>query len=289
MDSHPHPPHPNLPGRMFPVLPIVTPDANPDSRDTPGFVFPGLPIVTPDPPRLSQREKYGSLFYVGLFGLAVLIGLIGWFAHGAWALRDVWRNVYVLHDEARPEAERIRAASSLSRDPNVNQRQRWDICLRTPLPALARYVLAESLTAEAASADPREYALTIARSPGWPVWLRLLLTRPMAYAAVDGVKFPPVALDELKKNPDRATALWAAFVLGQQDLTASAGRLELAAACQGSGPERDLACLLLDASRLKGRPDDQKRLLDQATAWLRTHHPESKTLWSQPGLKAESG
>ncbi|AGA25930.1 hypothetical protein [Singulisphaera acidiphila] len=283
MESHSHPPHQNLPGRRFPVLPIVTPDSTPD---TSGFIFPGLPIVTPDPPRLSQREKYGALFYVGLFGLAVLIGLIGWFAHGAWSLRDVWSNVYVLHDDSRPEVDRVRAALALSRDSRVNQRQRWDICLRTPLPALARYVLAESLTAEAASADPRGYALTVARSPDWPVWLRVLLTRPMAYAAVDGVKFPAVALEELKGNPDRGIALWASFVLTQLDLNDRAGPQVLVAGCEGSGWERELACLLLEASRLKGRPDEQKRLLDQATAWLRAHHPESKPLWSQPGLKS---
>ncbi|WP_406696726.1 hypothetical protein V5E97_37640 [Singulisphaera sp. Ch08] len=279
MESHSHPPHHDLPGRRFPVLPIVTPGSD---QEVPGFVFPGLPIVTPDPPRLSQREKYGSLFYVGLLGLAVLIGLVGWFVHGAWTLRDVWSNVYVLHDEGRPEVERVRAAVALSRDARVNQRQRWDICLRPPLPALARYVLAESLTAEAASADPRGYALTIARSPDWPVWLRLLLTRPMAYAAVEGIKFPPLALEELKGNPDRGIALWASFVLAQEDLKTQAGRPELEAACQGSGWERELACLLLEATRLKERPDEQRRLLDQATAWLRLHHPESRALWMQP-------
>lgn len=282
MESHSHPPHHKIPERRLPELPIVAPNS---SSEASGFAFPGLPIVTPDPPRRLQREKYGSLFYVGLFGLAVLLGLIGWFAQGAWALRDVWSNVYILHDESRPEPDRIRAALALSRDARVNQRQRWDICLRTPLPALARYVLAESLTAEAASADPREYALTIARSPGWPVWLRMLLTRPMAYAALDGGTFPPEALEEMQKHSDRGIALWSSFILAQEDSNDRSGHQALEAGCQGSGWDRELACLLRDAIGLKGQPDAQKRLLDRATVWLRGHHPECKAIWSQSRLK----
>src|SRR3954465_2449948 len=84
--------------------------------------FPTLPIVTPDLPRRSTREKYGGALYLGLAGLAAILALVGWFVHGAWSLREVWSNVYVLHDGRRPDAERIRAADALSRDPRVNQR-----------------------------------------------------------------------------------------------------------------------------------------------------------------------
>jgi hypothetical protein len=270
MEPDSHPKNHDMPGRLFPTLPIVTPDSP---------IFPTLPILTAEP-RLSQREKYGSLFYLGLLGLAVVIGLVAWFAHGAWELRGVWSNVYVLHDEARPESDRVRAAFSLSRDPRVNPRQRWDICLRRPLPALARYVVAESLTAEAATADPRGYALSVARSPNWPGWLRLLLTRPMAYAAVEGVTFPRVALEELQANPDRGVALWASFVLAQEDPKDRAGLPELEAACQRAGWEHDLASLLLESARQRGRPAEQKRGLDRATTWLRANHPESKVFWT---------
>jgi hypothetical protein len=271
MESDSHPKNHEMPGRLFPNLPIVTPGSP---------IFPTLPIVTADSPRLSQREKYGSLFYLGLLGLAVAIGLVAWFAHGAWEMRGVWSNIYVLHDEARPASDRVRAAFSLSRDPRVNQRQRWDICLRTPLPSLARYVVAESLTAEAAAADPRGYALTVARSPNWPDWLRLLLARPMAYAAVEGVTFPRVALEELRANPDPGVALWASFVVAQEDPKDRAGLPELEAACRRTGWERDLASLLREAARGRGRPAEQTRFLDRATIWLRANHPQGKAFWA---------
>ena len=74
-----------------------------------GFNFPVLPIVTPGEakPRLTVRDKYGGLFYLGVIGLAILVALVAWFAWGAWSLRAVWSNVYVLHDRNRPEAERV--------------------------------------------------------------------------------------------------------------------------------------------------------------------------------------
>src|SRR5262249_795696 len=130
---------------------------------TPSVRFPSLPIVTPDPPsRLSGREKYGGLFYLGVIGLFVLLLLVGWFIWGAWSRRDVGGTVYFLPDRNRSDEERIRAAYALSRDPQVNPRQYWDICLRKPLPELARYLVAEVLPAETALADPRGYTLTVA-------------------------------------------------------------------------------------------------------------------------------
>ena len=95
-----------------------------------------LPIITLDPgPKRSSRERYGALFYLGIGGLVVVIGLLAWFAHGVWSLRAVWANVYALHDPNRPESECIQAAYALSRDPRLSQDQRWEIVLRKPLPA----------------------------------------------------------------------------------------------------------------------------------------------------------
>jgi hypothetical protein len=247
-------------------------------RDPPAFTFPPLLIITPDPPRLTQREKYGELFYLGIIGLSALGLLIVWFGYGLWTTRHVWSAIYILHNESQPEALRIQAAYALSRDPVTNQRQRWDICLRTRLPGLARYVLAESLTAEAASADPRAYALTVARSAGWPDWLRVLLLRPMAYAAGSGVAFPHEALDELRHHPDPVVGLWAACVQAEADRQADEPRRELDRACATEGPNRELACLLQAAVRTED-PEARTKALDQATLWLRTHHAPSAHLW----------
>ena len=249
--------------------------------DPPEFRFPTLPIITveaPAPPRLTQREKYGGLFYLGLVGLIVVVALVAWFAHGVWSMRGVWNSIYVLHDEHRPPAERALAADALSRDPRVNERQRWDMCLRKPLPDLARYRLAESLSAEAARADPRGYALTVARSPGWPPWLRVLLVRPMAYAAVRGTTFPSAPLEELRRDPDPVIGLWATFVLAEADRQAPEPRGDLERACAGDGPNRALACLLSEANRA-ARPIDRIEALDRATVWLRANHAPSARVW----------
>ena len=40
--------------------------------------FPDLPILNPGLPARSQREKYGSLFFLGIAGLLLLIALIAW-------------------------------------------------------------------------------------------------------------------------------------------------------------------------------------------------------------------
>lgn len=261
----------------------MEPPVQPPRNGHTGSPFPLLPIVTADPPRLKAHQKYGGLFYFGIIGLVVLLALVGWFIHGAWSLRDVWSNVYILHDQGRPAAQRVQAAYALSRDARVNQRQRWDICLERNLPDLARYVLAESLSAEAASADPRAYAMAVARSEGWPNWLRLLLLRPMAYAAIEGVRFPAEPLDELMRHEDPAIRLWAALVLAVEDDEGKEGpgRVALEQGCPegGSGPEQGLACLLLEAVRLRGDPAPRKARLDAATRWIRENHPAARGLW----------
>src|SRR5271165_5643359 len=86
--------------------------------------FPSLPIINnPQAPPRSQREKYGTLFYLGILGLTVLVVLVGWFGYNVWSLRDVWAKIYVLSDVREPEARRIQAAFSLGHDPRVEQRQ----------------------------------------------------------------------------------------------------------------------------------------------------------------------
>jgi hypothetical protein len=265
----------------------MEPSSGQPSGTPPGIEPPVLPIVTPaereqdEARRRSGRDKYGGLFYLGLAGLVIVAALVGWFAWSAWSLRAVWRNVYVLHDPARTEAERVEAAFALARDQRVNQRQLWDTCLRKPLPPLARYVLAEALTAEAVLADPRNYALAVARSTDWPVWLRLLLARPLAYAAAQRVPIPAEPLRELRaKNYDPAITLWADFALAAarpSDADADADAA-LARAAQGEAPVSAFAAMLQEAFRAEGT--ERIRRLDEATRWLRTHHPEAAKIWS---------
>jgi hypothetical protein len=224
------------------------------------------------------------MLYLAIAGLVVLVSAVTSFTWAAWTLRSVWVNVYVLHDAGRSDAERVDAAYGLSRDPRLNQRQFWDISLRKTLPPLARYVLAEALTAEAAESDPRGFGNTVVKSEGWPVWLRILLTRPMAYSAALDLPVPRESLTELAKNTDRATAPWAWYALA----AGSEGDSEFAAALRrdaaSNRPEQGLAAHLVAALE-SAVLEERLKHLDDATRWLRTHHPEAVKLWE--GWKIE--
>jgi hypothetical protein len=252
----------------FPKLPIITPPKN---------SFPELPIITPDPPRLSMAEKYGGLYYLGIAGLILTIALVGNFAYGLWSSRDLWYSVIVLSNPGRPEPERIKAAWTVSKHSWTNDRQRSDLAFRTALPPLARYIVAEGLTTEAIRTDPKGYALMVARSEGWPDWLRLLMIRPMAYGVGEGYRIPWEPLDALRSHPDPAIALWATYTraVNPPGDRSAAQALEKSAA--SAGPFQPLAVLLEAASKAEGSPRILK--LDEATAWLRRNHPESAKLW----------
>jgi hypothetical protein len=263
----------------------MEPHFEPQDGSPAGRRFPALPIVTPteqerDQSRKRSRpDKYGGLFSLGIIGLVIVLALVGWFAWSAWSLRAVWRNVYLLHDRSRSEPDRVAAAYALSRDPRMNQRQYWDTCLRRPLPALARYLLAEALTGEAVTADPRGYALAVARSEDWPVWLRLLLARPLAYAAAQNVQIPPAPLRELhEKQYDPAVSLWADFALAVSHPPDGAAAAALAQAAQGDTHESAFARLLQEAAEARG--PERLRRLDEATRWLRTNHPAAAEVWA---------
>jgi hypothetical protein len=214
---------------------------------------------------------------LSLAGLAILLGLVGWFAWSVWSLRDVWARIYVVNDPGRTEVERINAAYELSRDGRVSPRQRWDLCLSRVPPDLARYLLAESLRGDAIEGDVSGYALSVARSEGWPDWLRLLLVRPLAYGAGQHA-LPAAPLAELREHPDEAISLWAAYAqaAGRKDESA---RLELAAAASSREPITELAGLLWSALEHAGGPAGRAELLDQATLWARANHPDSHALW----------
>ncbi len=118
----------------------------------------------------------------------------------------------------------------------------------------------------------------MARSEGWPAWLRLLLVRPIAYAAERGIAFPREPLDELRRSPDPAVVLWATAAVALMD-PAGPATSDLERACGGAGPDRELACLLRDAARSGRGPEAAERSLDRATAWLRAHHAGAAALW----------
>lgn len=241
--------------------------------------FPELPILSPETVRRSPSERYGFLFYLGIGGLIILLALIGWFGLALWQTRDLWRDVYRINDPRLPETARVEAAESLARDPRVTQAQLWDLCLSRVPPERARYVLAEALDAEAIAGDPSAYALAVARSEGWPDWLRLLLVRPMAY---DGGRYglPREPLAELRRHPDAGIQLWAAYTqaVARDDSEAAAWLREQA---RSAAPEAALAGQLVQALEAS-EPEGRRQRLDQATAWLRQHHPAALALWTQP-------
>ena len=254
----------------------MTPDEpRPQSPSPPPF--PTLPIVTVDPPKMSQREKYGAFFYLGIAGLLISLALVGRFAWDTWAMRDVWQNVYVLHDEKRPADERIRAAYALSRDGRFVAQQRWDIALRRPLPDLARYLVAESLPTDLAKADPPEFARVVAFSEGWPEWLRLLGLRAMAAASAEGTTFPGDALDGLAKHTDPLFAAWADYIRSVSDDGDRAAAARLRDRAAGSGSEARTAREL--AGAIEAGSFERTAHLDAATRLIRTESPEAARVW----------
>lgn len=240
--------------------------------------FPSLPIINnPQAPQRSQREKYGTLFYLGILGLSVLVMLVGWFGYRVWTLRDVWARVYVLSDVHEPEARRIQAAFSLGHDPRVEQRQLWDLSLRREIPQLARDILAEGIGPELVAEDPQSFVTAVARSPDWPDWLRLALVRPLAYAATRGHAISRERLMELCRLDDPVLRLWALYALAVQPRPDDQTKVELEQVAKSPTPERELADLFLAAIG----SDEPHRLetLDRATLWNREHHPSTARLW----------
>jgi hypothetical protein len=243
--------------------------------------FPKLPIVVVDPPpqqpSRTQREKYGGLFYLGIAGLAILCLLIAWFGFRVWQLRDVWSEIYALHDAKRSEAERIRSAEKLTHDPRVTDHQLMEICLRRDLPDQARYLLAEAVSTDAVARDPRAYALAVALSRDWPDWLRLVLSRRLAYGATRGYAIPEVALEELAKSADPMIRIWADYSLAAMPGLKSNAAVKLGEAARARDENGTLAAMLLAAKNAP--PEERESRLDEATVWLRHHHPEVAKFW----------
>jgi hypothetical protein len=242
-----------------------------------GPVFPSLPIITPDAPRMSQSEKYGGLFYLGIAGLFVVIGLVSWFGWNVWSLRNVWNNVYVLHDSTKGEEERIAAGYALSKDMQVNAQERWDIALRKPLPALARYLLAESWPIDLVSADPEMFAKVVTKSEGWPDWLRLMGARLMAVAAADGTNFDPLVLTALAESKNFNVQVFVDYIRAVATDSDKAAIERLKALASGTTSQAELAKELVAAIEVGSA--ERAKQLEKATVWLRANDPDLKEIW----------
>lgn len=213
---------------------------------------------------------------LALAGLMVVVALIAWFVHGLWQLRDVGADIYILHDRHRTDAERIEAAYRLSRDPQLPAQQAWEISLRKPLPNLARYLMAESLRESIVADDPKAYAEAVAYSRGWPEWLRVLLVRPMAYAAAKDILVPRPPIDELLGSSDPILVLWAQYIAAANWQDPEAIRA-LHREAASESPRRELAAMLNAA--LTDPPEARAVRLDAATRRLRRHHPQCVQIW----------
>ena len=237
----------------------------------------GAPTSTPAPAR-TQREKYGGLFYLGIAGLLLLLVLIGWFGYGLWSNRDIWADLYVLSDRTRTEAERIEAAFRLGENPRFSDEQKMELSLRKDFPDLARYLLAESVLTELVVRDPRSYAMVVAHSEGWPDWLRLLLSRRLAYGAGRGYDIPHEPLEELKRHSDPMIGLWATYALAvlPRSGTDPAMLAELEETTHSADAREELAIRLVGAIRSQR---ERETRLDEATIWLRRHHAQAAKIW----------
>ena len=233
--------------------------------------FPDLPILSREEvqrseqaARLTQTEKYGGLYYLGIGGLFVVLGLLGWFGWSVWSLRPVWSAVYALNDPQRPDQERIEAANRLAENPDVTPRQLWDLALNRSVPPLARYRLATTLDERALDPDASAYALAVARSEGWPDWLRLALVRPLAYGA-ERWALPQAPLAELRTHAEPAIQAWAAYcqAVSRKDEEAGPALTELARAPSAAGA---VALALEKALHLPASSPERRNALDEATA-----------------------
>ncbi len=207
----------------------------------------------------------------------MLVALLGWFAYGVWSHRDLWADVYVLHDAKRPEIERVRAAFRLSRDDRLSDDSRRQMALERTLPDLARYLLAESVSTDEVVRDPRAFALAVARSPDWPDWLRLVLTRRLAYGAARGYAIPREAVTELAQHSDPMIRVWAYYTFAVTPGADAAMDAELEKAAQAPGDAKELAAKL--TADLAGPAASREKRLDEATRWMRNHHAQAAKIW----------
>jgi hypothetical protein len=184
------------------------------------FDFPKLPILPdsdkpPEQPRLSNLQKYGGLYWLGIGGLVVSVLLVGWFAIQLWLLRDVWREIYVLHNKDLADDRRIAAATFLAKHPRVEAAQIQPMIFRRSLPDQARLLLAEGLkkTDTATSARQMLGLLETEGATSPPDYLRGHLARLAALNIPADDRFPVDLFRRMMADRDSAVAAWCAYGL----------------------------------------------------------------------------
>ena len=177
-----------------------------------------LPDFSPPPqPRLTNSEKYGSLYWMGITGLIASILLVSWFAVNLWMMRDVWQAIYVLHDADSAVDARVQASEFLASDPRMEPSQIQPMIFRKSLPDKARYILAEHLDKALSAKDAGEMIQLLSTegptSP--PNWLRGHLARLAVITLKPDSSFPVSTMTKFITDPDPIVADWAAFGLAR--------------------------------------------------------------------------
>lgn len=239
--------------------------------------FPELPILPAPPNRRSNRERFGSLYFLGIGGLVFVLALISWFGWGVWNLREVWRDTYVLYQTGRSLIDRVQAADRLAHDPRVTTQQKLAILLDPQVPDLARWRVGESLGSDAAESDPIEFSKLLLPDRRQPVWLDLLLLRVLADASDHSVRFPPALLDAIDPGEDRWRQVWLDYARMFQNGAGPEHRERLEQIRRSPGQTVEAAELLARAA--DAEEPRRASLLREAFLSTRAMHPGVQQIW----------
>ena len=120
------------------------------------------------------------------------------------------------------------------------------------------------------------YALTVARSPDWPDWLRLLLARRLTYGVARGYAIPREALDELAGHADPMIGLWAKCGLALDRGPRKPRSRHLSWPRAGRRARGTGDAITRHRSPRRGRA---REAWDEVTLWMRNHHPGAAKIW----------
>lgn len=238
------------------------------------------PSAAPPPaPKRGSRARYGLLFPLGIVGLVLLVGWVGWFAYRAWALRDVWQAIAIVHDPAQPMDRRLASARFLANDSRATEDQLEPMVFESRLPMRLRVVLADGL---ARPADlPNRLPRRMDRYDTIPLAIRLTLLMRMAEAAEPEVRWQATPLERMGvMGGDQSVQALSLYCRAAAFGNAQAAS-ELQAIAETDASENGLASILAAAlqSDTNGRVEQLRRAarrLDQThRAMIAARDPES--------------